>query len=89
MNWEDLKTIVDMWHETASQKEGYQDKTLDGDGIPLLLFVNRTRDGDLRLSVWSARDWFSVHAPSDLLQAKDMDNLNEPSIPVARLTIKR
>ena len=88
MNWESLKSLVDAWHDAASQMEGYQDTTTEGDGIQLMLFVNRTKEGDVRLSVLSAKDWFSTHTPSELMQPADLEKLDVPSIPQASITIR-
>ncbi len=88
MHWESLKSVVDAWHDAASQLEGYQDTTIDGDGIQLMLFVNRTKEGDVRLSVLSAKDWFSTHTPSNLMQPGDLETFDVPSIPQASITIR-
>ena len=88
MEWSDLKQLVDSWHETAGQIPEYQDTTADGAGIRLLLFANRTKEGDVVLQVMAVRDWISTISPTQLLQLKDIATSHEPSIPFASLTIK-
>ena len=89
MEWSDLKNLVDGWHQSASQLEGYQDTTLDGDGVQLMLFVKRTKDGDLELSVLSARDWISTLSPSQFLQPEDVASADEPNISTATIIIRQ
>ena len=89
MEWTDLKNLVDGWHQSASQIEGYQDTTLDGDGVQLMLFVKRTNDGDLELSVLSVLDWVSTLSPSQFLQAEDVASADEPKIPTASITVRQ
>lgn len=88
MEWSDLKKLVDGWHEAASQIPDYQDTTADGEGIRLLLFANRSKEGDVVLQVMAAKDWVSTISPTSLLQAKDIATADEPAIPFASLTIK-
>ena len=89
MEWKDLKDLVDGWHQSASQIEGYADTTPDGDGVTLMLFVNRTKEGDLKLQVLSARDWISTLSPSQFLQPEDIEKVDEASIPTATITIEQ
>ena len=88
MNWDALKSLADSWHEAAAKLEGYSDTTPTGDGVQLMLFVKKKADGDLELTLMSARDWFSVHSLSELLQLEDIQRADIPSIPFASLTIK-
>ena len=85
--WEELKQLVDGWHSAASEIEGYEDTTDTGDGVRLMLFMNRTKEGDLRLSVLSVKDFLSTVSPAHLLQAKDVEKADQPIIPFAGITI--
>ena len=89
MEWTDLKNLVDGWHQSASQIEGYQDTTVDGDGVQLMLFVKRTKDGDIQLSVVSTRDWVSTLSLSQFLQPEDVASADEPKIPTASITVSQ
>ena len=89
MEWNDLRQLVDAWHEAASQIPDYQDTTDDGEGIQLFLQIHRSKEGDVVLGVIAARDWVSTISPAQLLQAKDIATANEPTIPFASLTIKK
>ena len=83
MEWDDLNRLVDAWHEAAAQLEGYRDTTDDGDGISLMLFINRTSDGNIRLSTMSSRDWISTIRPT----RPDATDPDVPSIPHASITV--
>ena len=80
--YETLKELVDSWHELADNLEDYQSTTVEGDGIQLVLLVNRTKDGDLRLQVMAAKDKFDL--PRQVLVNPFSD---EPAIPSAEVTI--
>ena len=86
MNWDDLRKLVDQWHAAAQKIPGYQDTTINGDGIQLLLMVNRSKEGDLVLKVTAAKDFISLISPSDLFQPNTMDP-NAPTIPYASITV--
>ena len=83
MDWNDLKELVNQWHEKASQIEGYQDTTPAGDGIQLVLLANRTKDGQVRLTAMAVKDLFSMISPAEMLQPQDAPEMNNPSIPIA------
>ena len=90
MDWDALKKLVDQWHDAAKTLPGYQDTTINNeDGVQLLLMVNRSKDGDLVLQVMATKDWLSTISPRDLLQASDIETADEPTIPVASLTIQK
>ena len=88
MDWDTLRKLVDGWHDAAKEIPGYPDTTIDGDGPTLLLMLNRTKEGDLRLEVIAARDWISTISPSELLKPEDVKAANKPTIPTASVTIK-
>ena len=87
MEWNELKRLVDGWHESAKQINGYRDTVESGDGVQLLLFVNRTRGGDMRLSVMSARDYISTVRPQDLFTGERDPNARD--IPYSSITVSQ
>ena len=89
MDWKDLKDLVNEWHQSASQIEGYEDTTTDGDRIQLMLFVNRTKEGDLQLSALSTRDWVSTLSPSQFPQPEAIKKADDANIPKVTITIKQ
>ncbi len=88
MEWSELKQLVDGWHEAASRIPDYQDTTDAGEGIQLLLFAKRSKEGDIVLQVMAAKDWISTISPASLLQPADIATADEPTIPVASLRIR-
>ena len=89
IEWEQLAQVVDNWHDVASETEGYKDVTDTGDGVRLLLFVNRTKEGDLRLSVQSVKDFLSTVSAAHLLQPEDVEKAYEPIIPNSEIIISK
>ena len=71
MEWRELKELVDRWHVAANGLDHYDDKTANGDGIQLVLLVNNTKEGNLRLSAMSVRDLFSLISVEDLGTRRD------------------
>ena len=80
-----LHALVNSWHEAAERLEGYKSTIENGDGVQLLLFINRMADGDLRLQVMAAKDYIGVLTPADMYQGSPSSD--QPSIPHATLTI--
>ena len=58
-----LQKLLNEWHElveTDKGLDGYVDTPPDGDGIQLMLLINRTVAGDLKLTAFSVRDIFEA-----------------------------
>ena len=88
MMWDDLKALVDNWHEAAEKIPGYRHTLENGEGINLMLTVRRTQRGELELQVMAVKDHNSTISPGELLQPEDLKTINDPSIPIATLTVQ-
>ncbi len=82
-----LSDLVNGWHESARQSLGYTHTLDDGEGITLMLTINRSADGHLQIRATSPKDLFSLISPSDLLSPLDIAEGEIQSIPTATLTI--
>ena len=87
MDWDDLKTLVDSWHEAASAIPDYKHTTEDGDGVQLLLLARRTKEGGVSLTAMSMADYLSTVSPGELLGVAGMLTAEFPSIPTATIKV--
>ena len=95
MDSDDLKELVDSWHKAASQLDGYNDTQPDGDGVQLMLRIQRTKEGGLRLQAMAEKDWLATHliyTPGVLrkfMEDYETGSLDKPSIPFASLEFSK
>ena len=82
--YQTLGELVHQWHE-AVESTGRDAVTTAGEGPQLILLLNRTRDGDLKLAVMSLKDLVGTLHHTDLLQPGT--DLDEPVIPYASVLV--
>lgn len=93
MDWNDLKQLVDSWHKSARNIPGYEDTEPDGDGVELMLFIQKTQAGSIGLRVVATKDWLSTVLPmapgamKRFVEAYESGDLDKPTIPYASMEV--
>ena len=78
-----LKALLDGYHEVIEGMDGYNPVEGSGDDLQVLMFLNRTSRGGVRISLMSSRDFISTMHPSQMLGPEDLANFDKPTIATA------
>ncbi len=83
-----LKKALDAYHELTEGQEGYEPIEGTGEDLTLMLKLNRTKNGGVRLSFMSVRDFLSTVSPGQLMRPDALDDFDKPTIPHVDVTME-
>ena len=82
-----LKEAVDGFHELTKDREGYEPVEGTGDDLQLIMTLNRTKDGGVRLRFMSVRDWLTTISPGQLMGPQHLEDFSNPTLPHTSVTM--